>query len=228
MQEFLRNQIAIVARGLHTLEETFVFVGGAVVECYKTSPAAEQARQTDDIDITVELTHYGEYALLQEKLIPLGFNPVIDSKVICRYKYKGITVDIMPDTSAIFGFSNSWYKTGIQTAIDYQVQEDLFIKIFTTPLFLCAKIEAYMQRGSDDKRISQDFEDIVYIIENRRELIDEIDQCDQKVKSYIIQFASQLLSESDTDEAISASVGYIHLPGRVEAIRNSIEKISNL
>lgn len=65
---------------------------------------AEPARLTDDIDVVLELAHYGKYAALQEKLIHAGFSPDRASKVICRYKYKGITVDIMPDDPGILGF----------------------------------------------------------------------------------------------------------------------------
>jgi hypothetical protein len=67
------ESLRTVAQGLEPLEEEFVFVGGSVVECYVTSSVAEQARPTDDIDVVLELTHYGQYGAFQEKLINAGF-----------------------------------------------------------------------------------------------------------------------------------------------------------
>ena len=125
----LINSIRTIAKGLEPLGEAFVFVGGSVVECYVTSNVAEQARLTDDIDVVLELAHYGKYAALQEKLIHAGFNPDRASKVICRYKYKGITVDIMPDDPGILGFSNRWYKDGIKQSIKYKIDDALNINI---------------------------------------------------------------------------------------------------
>jgi hypothetical protein len=51
----LKDQIKTVALGLQPIVDEFVFVGRAIVECYVTRSAAEEARQTDDIDIVVEL-----------------------------------------------------------------------------------------------------------------------------------------------------------------------------
>ena len=156
----LKNQLKTVALGLKPIIGEFVFVGGAVVECYVTRSGAEEARQTDDIDIVVELAHYGKYAALQENLLTGGFNPDSTSKVICRYKFKGIIVDIMPDNEAILGFSNQWYKDGIRHAQLFPL-DDMTIKIFPAPIYLASKIEAYKQRGASDKRLSSDFEDII-------------------------------------------------------------------
>lgn len=88
----LKDQIKTVALGLQPIVDEFVFVGGAIVECYVTRSAAEEARQTDDIDIVVELAHYGKFSALQEKLIAGGFNPDSTSSVICRYRFKLLSI----------------------------------------------------------------------------------------------------------------------------------------
>lgn len=220
-----RNQVRTIALGLKPLDD-FVFVGGAIVDCYVTSLAAEQARITDDIDVTLQLTHYGVYAELQEKLIQSGFSPDTSSKVICRYQYKGITVDIMPDNPHILGFSNKWYKDGIRHAIAYRIDDDLDIKIFPAPLYLASKIEAFRHRGAKDKRISTDFEDIIFVLENRNEIIVEIARADPNVRLYIVDFLSALVKEQDTQEAIRAVLGYVPVRERVEYVNQVIKQIT--
>jgi predicted nucleotidyltransferase len=224
----LAEQIKTIAAGLEPLNENFIYVGGAVVECYVTSNVAEQPRPTDDIDVVLELAHYGKYVHLQERLIHAGFNPDSDSKVICRYKYKGITVDIMPDEPRILGFSNKWYKDGIRNSISYKVDDALSIKIFSSPFFIASKIEAYYTRGAQDKRFSTDFEDIMYIFENRKEAFDEIVASDKNVKTCIKEFAQGLLLAKDTDEAIGAVMGYSPLPERIDFVKNVLNKLSTL
>jgi len=38
-----------------------------------------------------------------------GFSNDVESGVICRYKIKGIVVDVMPTSEGILGFANQWY-----------------------------------------------------------------------------------------------------------------------
>lgn len=222
----LADYIKTVAQGLKLIEEEFVFVGGAVAECYVTSNVAEQARPTDDIDVVLELAHYGKYASLQENLIQAGFNPDASSRVICRYTYKGITVDIMPDEPAILGFSNKWYKAGIKESIYYEIDKACSIKIFPAPLYIASKIEAYYQRGAQDKRLSTDFEDIIYVLENRQEFYGELLSTGGDTKAFIKDFAVKLMIERDTQEAVSAVMGYSPLPERINFILDLLKRIS--
>lgn len=223
----LQKQIRTVAKGLRPILSEFLFVGGAVIECYVTAQGAEAARQTDDIDVVVELAHYGSYAALQEKLIAVGFNPDIASKVICRYRYRGIIVDIMPDKPGILGFSNKWYNDGIKLAETFDI-DDVTIKILPAPLYLASKIEAYRNRGAADKRLSSDFEDIVYVLENRPEVIDEITASEYEVKQYLAQFMTSLLQEPDLNEGVRAVLGYSPLPGRVEHVMSIVKTIGEI
>lgn len=92
----------------------FAFVGGATVSLYAMRET-EDVRPTDDVDVVVEITTYGiEFTKLTERLLDLGFNPDMDSKVICRYLYAGLTVDIMPVGEEVLGFKNQWYEQGLK------------------------------------------------------------------------------------------------------------------
>jgi len=99
-----------VARGLSPLLDRLVFAGGAVIELYADDPAASPLRPTTDIDIVVELTGYGKYAELVEQLAKLGFHHDTESIVACRYKFQGITVDIMPTDKKYWGFQTAGIK----------------------------------------------------------------------------------------------------------------------
>jgi hypothetical protein len=48
---------------------------------------------------------------LEEKLLAIGFQNMIDSKIVCRYTINGIIVDIMPTNDTSIGFTNIWYES---------------------------------------------------------------------------------------------------------------------
>ena len=101
-----------VAVGLQELRQRMVFVGGATLSLYADDPTADAVRPTSDIDLSVSLAGYGEWSVLQERLQELKFYPDPESKVICRFTYAGITIDVMPDDPNILGFTNPWYQPG--------------------------------------------------------------------------------------------------------------------
>lgn len=159
-------RIKAVNQVLQGLNQEYVFVGGAAVSlCASDSATANAVRPTDDVDIIVELASYKGYTELDKKLLEIGFKNDITSTVICRYKIQGITVDVMPTEPEAIGFSNIWYPKGFQTAINYPLDEQTEIKIFSLPYFVATKWEAFKGRGTDF-RTSTDFEDLVYVFEN--------------------------------------------------------------
>ena len=103
-----------IATALKHLRTKVAFVGGAVISLYTDDPAADELRPTKDIDLSISLEGYGAWAALQEQLTELGFSPDAASKVICRFTYEDVTVDIIPDDEKVLGFSNPWYKPGLQ------------------------------------------------------------------------------------------------------------------
>lgn len=122
--------LAAVAKGLGHLCPTVVFVGGAVAELYATDSAVSEIRPTDDVDCVVELASYSAFTHIEEELRSLNFKNDIESKIICRWIYKGIQVDVMPDDAKIMGFSNPWYNEGIRNSIPHILEEGLTIRIF--------------------------------------------------------------------------------------------------
>lgn len=201
------TRIKAVYLALEELASEVVFVGGATVSLYSTRPETE-TRPTDDVDIVVEIMHYKDYAAIEEKLRSKGFVNDIESRVICRYIIHGITVDVMPTSEEILGFSNKWYSEAFAHSTSVALEDGLSIRIFTAPYFLATKLEAFVDRGENEGRFSSDFEDIVHVLNNRQSVWEEIRDADEPVKQYLKDQFRQLLSQKYIDEWVSVHLEY--------------------
>lgn len=200
------SRILIVARALEDLMEKTVFVGGAAVSLYASDNAAFESRPTDDVDVVVEIVSYSEFIHFEKKLRAVGFENDVESHVICRYKIRGIIVDFMPIDSAALGFSNSWYELGMKNTLQVEIASNTKVFIFQTPYFLASKFEALIDRGMSDLRYSSDFEDIIYLFDNRVELVEEMKNADFQVKLYLQKMINLLLKHPIILEAIESTV----------------------
>ena len=178
------TRIKAVSNALGELKEKVVFVGGATVSLY-ADRMAEEVRPTDDVDILVELWSRGEFLLFEEQLRKRGFKNDRESKFVGRYLLPGIIVDVMSTDENILGFSNRWYADGLKTSVTCNIDEMHSVRIFSSPLFIASKLEAFKNRGENDGRTSSDFEDIVYVLENRRSIWEEMITADTAVKTYL-------------------------------------------
>lgn len=201
------TRIKAVYLALEELGREVIFIGGATVSLYSTRPETE-TRPTDDVDIVVEILHYKEYAALEEKLRRKGFVNDKESRVICRYTIHGITVDIMPTSEEILGFSNKWYSEASAHSILVTLEDGLSIRIFTAPYFLATKLEAFVDRGENEGRFSADFEDIVHVLNNRQPVWEEIKNADEPVKKYLKDEFKKLLGQKYIDEWIGVHLAY--------------------
>jgi len=202
-------RIKAVHQALKGLEQDYVFVGGATVSLYATNPGlATEIRPTDDVDIVVELASYKGYAELDERLRTLGFNNDIVSGVICRYTIQGVIVDVMPTDPSIIGFSNRWYAKGFESAVQYVLDEQTTVQIFSLPYFVASKWEAFKGRGKNDYRTSKDFEDLVYVFENVDDFEPQIQSSPEHVISYLREEFVDLINQDDFEEGL-----YAHLTG---------------
>jgi predicted nucleotidyltransferase len=212
-------RIKVLAEAFTELLHKIVFVGGAVVELYCDDPARAEVRPTDDVDVVVEVINKGSYALLEEELRAIGFQPDMFSPVICRHKYHDIVIDIMPTDADILGFTNLWYKDGMEESITYQLDEKLSIQIFSLPYFLASKFEALKSdRHGKDYRMNSDFEDIIYIFDNRLNIKDEILNLEGNVKDYLERAIANLLSRPHIEEEIGANLEFSTLTKRKQRI----------
>lgn len=169
---------------LEDLKDKVVFVGGATVSLYADRIAPE-VRETKDVDIVVQISSRLAFYEIENKLRQLGFQNDINSKFLGRYLLQDIIVDVMPTDENILGFVNKWYVEGFKTAIDYVIDEKTIVKIFTSSYFIASKIEAFKNRGNNDGRTSHDFEDIVFILENRSSIWKEMNNSEPHLKDYL-------------------------------------------
>lgn len=187
---------------LQSIDVNFAFIGGATVSLYAQREATD-VRPTEDIDIVVEIATYGtEYTRLTEKLLKMGFSPDTESNVICRYLHTGLIIDVMPVDDDVLGFTNKWYKDGLKNAIDYVIDDQSTVKIFSAPYFIASKFEAFNSRGKNDGRQSTDFEDIVFVMDNRPSVWEEIQNADSAVRKYIQHQLRALSSNPQMEEWI--------------------------
>ncbi|MBV4359064.1 nucleotidyl transferase AbiEii/AbiGii toxin family protein [Pinibacter aurantiacus] len=217
------TRIKAVHDALGELKDQVVFVGGATVSLYADRPATE-SRPTEDVDIVVELYNYADYAALENTLRMKGFENDRESGVLCRYRINGIIVDVMASSEDVLGFSNRWYPEAVKQSNTKDLGSNYTVRIFTSPYFVATKLEAFKHRGEGDGRFSSDFEDIVYILNNRSSIWDEIKHSDEAVRSYLINEFKSLLKNSYLDEWISAHLEY-HERRRVDFVVNSIREL---
>ena len=199
------TRIKAVSNALGELNDEMVFVGGATISLYPDRRVFE-TRPTDDVDLIVEIMSYPERTALEEKLRANGFTHDIDSGIICRYKIEGIIVDVMPTGDASIGFHNRWYPEGFIEAIDYSIDPQHRIKILSGPYFIATKLEAFKGRGGGDGRKSQDFEDIIFVLENRSTVWDEMKSTRVQLKEYLLEEFNKLANNPDIFEWIDAHV----------------------
>jgi|tagenome__1003787_1003787.scaffolds.fasta_scaffold20502611_2 predicted nucleotidyltransferase len=222
----LRQMLQTVAEALgDELRERLVFVGGCTTALFITDEITREAvRATDDVDLIVDLVGFAEWAKLQEQLRQKGFAESQDDTIICRMRLGDLKVDFMPDDADILGFSNRWYGRGIETAVTVALTDELNIRRLTPELFVATKLDAYLGRGQGDLLMSRDLEDILLVIDGRKEIVAEIQAADADIREFIADQFAAMLNNPDFDHFLA---GNIQGPeGRVDIVRARFETIA--
>jgi predicted nucleotidyltransferase len=217
--------VAQVAIALEELREKMVFIGGAVISLYTDDPASEEIRPTSDIDMTINLANYNEWAQMQERLAELKFYPDPEGHSICSYKYDKIAIDIMPAEDSSIGVSNIWYKPGFKYLQQIELPEGVNINILPSTYFLATKLEAFKDRGANDFYGSHDYEDIIYLLDNRITIVEDILAADEDVRTYIKQEINVIKNHPQASEILAV---HIHPLVREERFRMLMEKIEKI
>lgn len=197
-------RIKAISRALVELGDRFAFVGGATVSLYSDRPNFE-VRPTEDVDVIVEILSYADHIQLDAQLRKIGFKNDMSSGVICRYIYGSTIVDVVPTTADALGFANRWYPEGFNNAIQITLG-DVKVKILTAPYFIATKLEAFKDRGKNDGRTSQDFEDIIFVLENRRVIWDELNKTTGELRKYLQDTFGSLMNKNAFPEWVRSHV----------------------
>lgn len=215
--------VSKIARALGELNERVVYVGGAVVSLYINDPAADEIRPTKDVDITLEILSPSELENLREQLLEKGLKQSAEDTVICRFRYEDVKVDVMSTTQIGWAPSNPWFGPGFKNSVKTNI-EGQQINILPLAYFLATKFTAYHGR-SQDPRTSHDFEDIIYIIDNRTDFVEQMQNAPDDVRNYLKQEFTDLLNNSVMMEAVSANLFYETRKERQEIFEQKIKEV---
>ena len=184
-----------------------VFVGGAVTSLLVTDEGAGLPRTTLDVDAIAEIGSYAEYTVFGERLRALGFSEdTSEGAPLCRWVHSGTILDVMPLDERILGFSNRWYRAAMEAATMHQLFRDLEIRVVTAPYFLATKIEAFRSRGRGDFLASHDLEDLIFVIDGRSTIVEEVQTEAPLLREYLRTEIGGLLA---TPGFIDALPGYL-------------------
>lgn len=203
--------LELAAEILGPLVEEVVFVGGAIIHLWITEPAAPAVRATDDVDVICDVTSYGEYQLLAERLRQRGLDEAMGENVICRWRHRGsgLAIDVMPIAEDVPGFSNRWYELGIRTATERRLPSGTGIRAVTPPLVIATKLAAWRGRRGDDVISSLDVHDIIVLLNGRPELADELAAQGEELRAYVATELELLRTHGYFDYVIQDAVaGY--------------------
>lgn len=201
-----KQMLTKVAEALgEQLIQKVVFVGGCTTGLLITDDfTKEQIRYTDDVDLIVDVVGYPAWTSLQDQLRGHGFSIDMGEEVMCRMLLGELKVDFMPVDEKTLGFTNKWYRDAVDTAQDYQLTEQLTIKLVAPEYFIATKLEAYLGRGNGDCLSSHDIEDLLNIFDGREEIVEEINSASAALKSYISKQLFLLLKDSNFEYAIQS------------------------
>jgi predicted nucleotidyltransferase len=219
-----RGVIRKIALALGPLNEHVVFVGGATVGLYIDDPAADDVRPTKDVDISLSIATLGELEAIREDLTKKGFNQTSEDHVICRFRYEDIKVDVMNTKAVGWAPANPWFAPGFARRETIDV-EDQLVQILPLPYFLASKFIAFNDRGILDPRTSHDFEDIIYVLDNRTDIVNQLSTAPEDVKPYLIAQFQNIVSNRLMQEAIFGNLYYETREVRYKRLMDRIRRI---
>jgi predicted nucleotidyltransferase len=220
------NDVKLVAIALGELKDQVVFVGGSILTLYINDTGAEKVRETMDVDFTLKLFTYNAFNEIQERLSQLGFHPDPFGHSINSYKYKGIPVDIMLAVDSPLGSCNRWYQKGFSSLQKVTVEGET-IQVFSAPYFLATKFEAFNDRGKD-MRTSHDLEDIIYVINNRDNIVEEISTANKEVQLFLQTEIRKLLGNRLIEEILSYHIVPSDFEYRYPLVLGKMKDIVNI
>lgn len=221
-----RRVIHKISLALVELNERVVFVGGATLGLYINDPAADDVRPTKDVDISFAIAAAGDLESIREELMRKGFIQSTADDVVCRFRYGEIKVDVMSTKAVGWAPANPWFSKGFsrREMTDINGQK---IYILPLPYFLASKFTAYNDRGGKDPRTSHDFEDIIYVLDNRSDIVEQLARAPDDVRPYLEEQFQTILDNRDMREAILGNLSYETREERYQRIMECIKQIVN-
>ncbi|MEO1448884.1 MAG: hypothetical protein AAFV07_05110 [Bacteroidota bacterium] len=223
-----QEHIQLVAEGFGDRLKQVVFVGGGILDVYATDRAAPPARPTQDIDVIINVDALFDLFRWEPWLEQRGFLRSDPSqKPALNWTYKGVKVHLAPLNPEISGYSNRWFEEGVFHSRAHRLPNGTLIRIFTPAYFIAAKIEAFIHRGEGDFRSSEDFEDLVYLLDNRPEILDDLTKAFHEVRKYIQGHFARFLEHPDLEEGLMYALPFGADEGHFAKIREVMDSVAN-
>lgn len=102
---------------------------------------------------------------------------------------------------------------------------DQEINILSAPCYLATKFEAFKHRGSD-YRTSHDIEDIIYLIDNRTTIVEEVKKSDPRIHSFLKEEIQIIINQGLLTEVLSAHTHPLLVEDRLPILEDKITQIS--
>lgn len=211
-----------VALALGDLNDVVIYVGGATVSLYINDPAADDVRPTKDIDIGLKILSIPQLEEIREQLNEKGFSQSADLDVICRFKLDDILVDVMSTKAVGWAPANPWFAKGFDKREKVNI-DDISIQIMPLPYFLASKFSAFKDRGGNDPRQSKDLEDITYILNNRTDWHEVIEDSGKEVKDFLKMQFQEISKSAGIQEAMRGFLFYEEQSERFKMITKKID-----
>lgn len=183
----------------------------------------------DPTRLEVDIVNRGEYSeSLREQLVALGLSEdARPGAPICRWVLDDMIIDIMPTRGGILGFSCEWYQVAYDSALPCPLPDGTSIRLVTPACFLATKLAAFGDRGRHDPQASHDLEDLISVIDGRREIVTDLATAPPDLRAYVADRLSQILARTDASILIAAhlmpdSASQDRLPIVVDRIRGLI------
>ena len=225
----LRNieLLELVAKTLgKELNQQVVYIGGSTTALLVAMERRGQVRQTKDVDIVVDVVTTRDYHTFCDLLKARGFKEDLSGEaLICRYclqDFPDVRLDVMPTDERILGFANRWYPEAIAHAFDVDLG-GVSIKVAKPVYFLATKFEAWHGRGKGDI-FAHDMEDILFVLEHRPEIVEEVENAENEVRDYLKRQAENLLASN----LVNYLAGFTETESAAVEIQNRLFRISRL
>lgn len=181
---------------LGALADGMTLVGGCLAPLLITDPAAPPPRVTVDVDLVVEAVTYHAYDQLSLAMRARGFHQgSVSGDPICRFRKANIIIDLLPTDPRVLGFGNRWYPVAAATATGFVLPSRRELRHASAPCFLATKIVAFRDRGGGDYFASQDFEDIVAVVDGRAALSAELAAAPDDLRSWVRSELTKMVGE---------------------------------
>jgi hypothetical protein len=119
--------------------------------------------------------------------------------------------------------ANPWFSQGFAQRETVKLGDQL-IQVLPLPYFIASKFAAHNGRGGIDPRTSHDFEDIIYIIDNRTDIVDQINIAPNDVRPYLKEQLGLILEDNAIQEAVLGDLAYDTREARYSRIISASRK----